>query len=70
MAQAAVRGSLIVGWRTFSRPKVECPTLVVSGDEFPEDRGENVAALYGATLQHFPGFREFIALFLMSHMKS
>jgi pimeloyl-ACP methyl ester carboxylesterase len=62
-------------------PKVECPTLVVSGDEFPEDRGESVAALYGATLQHFPGLshwdlvmktevREVVALFLMSHMRS
>ena len=39
--------------RGISVPRVSCPTLVVSGDEFAEERGAPVAALYGAEHAHF-----------------
>jgi dienelactone hydrolase len=62
-------------------PAVDCPTLIVSGDEFREDRGERVAALYRARHQNCPGLshwdlllrtevRESIASFLLTHMNS
>jgi len=41
--------------RGISVPALPCPSLVVSGDEFPEERGTRVAALYGAKERRFPG---------------
>jgi pimeloyl-ACP methyl ester carboxylesterase len=41
--------------RGISVPFVRCPTLVVCGDEFPEERGTRVAGLYDADLRRFPG---------------
>ncbi len=41
--------------RGISVPEVRCRTLVISSEEFREDRGEAVAALYGAEHVHFPG---------------
>jgi pimeloyl-ACP methyl ester carboxylesterase len=43
--------------RGISAPTVECRALVVYGDEFREERGTTVAALYGADERHFPGLR-------------
>ena len=40
--------------RGISVPAVECPTLVISGREFRRERGDPVAALYGAQHIHFP----------------
>jgi pimeloyl-ACP methyl ester carboxylesterase len=41
--------------RGISVPAVRCPSLVVSGDSFPGDRGTALAQLYGARLLAFPG---------------
>ena len=41
--------------RGISVPTLPCPTLVVHGDEFPEERGRALAALYGSELAYFPG---------------
>jgi pimeloyl-ACP methyl ester carboxylesterase len=81
--RARPESSLARGERTqgIAVPAVDCPTLVVSGGEFREDRGERVAALYRATHQHWPGLshwdlvlrtevRESIASFLLTHMNS
>ena len=67
--------------RGIAVPSVNCPTLVVSGDEFRETRGDPVAALYRAKHLHFEGLshwdlvvrtevRRTIAFFLMTHVKS
>jgi pimeloyl-ACP methyl ester carboxylesterase len=37
-----------------SVPTLPCPSLVVSGSEFPLERGSLVAALYGSGELHFP----------------
>lgn len=42
--------------RGLSIPILACPALVVCGDEYPDDRGERIARLYGADLRHFAGF--------------
>ncbi len=39
--------------RGISVPRVPCPTLVISGDDFHEERGESVARFYGAEHRHF-----------------
>jgi pimeloyl-ACP methyl ester carboxylesterase len=41
--------------RGVSVPELPCPTLVLSGDDFPEERGQAVAARYGAEELRFPG---------------
>lgn len=41
--------------RGISVPKLRCPTLVVSGDEFYAERGEPLARFYSAEHLHFPG---------------
>lgn len=41
--------------RGVSVPSLPCPTLVVYGDEFPDERGRRVAAVYGAEELHLPG---------------
>jgi hypothetical protein len=41
--------------RGVSVPELPCPALVVSGDEFPEERGRALAAHYGAEELAFPG---------------
>ena len=41
--------------RGISVPSVPCRCLVVYGDSFPEDRGRNLAARYGADELHVPG---------------
>ena len=42
--------------RGISVPTLSCPSLVVHGDDFPGDRGRELAALYGSDLRAFPGF--------------
>ena len=42
--------------RGISVPEVRCRTLVVSGDDFPEERGRRVARLYAAEARQFDGF--------------
>jgi hypothetical protein len=42
--------------RGVSVPELPCRSLVVHGDEFPEDRGRDLAALYGSDVRPFPGF--------------
>jgi pimeloyl-ACP methyl ester carboxylesterase len=41
--------------RGVSVPSLPCPALVVYGDEFAEERGRELAALYGAEELAFPG---------------
>jgi pimeloyl-ACP methyl ester carboxylesterase len=41
--------------RGISVPRLTCPTLVISGNEFVEERGVSVAALYGAEHAHYRG---------------
>jgi pimeloyl-ACP methyl ester carboxylesterase len=41
--------------RGISVPSLPCPALVVSGDDFPEERGTSLAAHYGAEELRFPG---------------
>ena len=41
--------------RGVSVPRIPCPSLVVVGDEFREERGAPVAELYGSKLIDFPG---------------
>ncbi len=41
--------------RGISVPTLGCPTLVISGDEFREERGDPVATLYGAEHEVFVG---------------
>jgi pimeloyl-ACP methyl ester carboxylesterase len=41
--------------RGISVPELPCRSLVVSGDDFPEQRGTAVAAVYGSELVAFPG---------------
>jgi pimeloyl-ACP methyl ester carboxylesterase len=40
--------------RGISVPSLSCPSLVVYGQEFPEDRGRAIAALYGSETLEFP----------------
>lgn len=40
--------------RGISLPIVPCPTLVVYGHDFPDERGRAVARLYGSDEHHFP----------------
>ena len=42
--------------RGISVPELPCPTLVVSGDDFPEIRGSLLAARYGAEEMYYPGY--------------
>jgi pimeloyl-ACP methyl ester carboxylesterase len=42
--------------RGVSAPELPCPSLVVHGDDFPGDRGRELAAFYGSDLRAFPGF--------------
>jgi len=41
--------------RGISVPTLPCPSLVVSSDDFREERGAAVAALYGSDLMDLPG---------------
>jgi pimeloyl-ACP methyl ester carboxylesterase len=41
--------------RGVSVPRIPCPSLVVVGEEFREERGAPVAELYGSELVDFPG---------------
>jgi pimeloyl-ACP methyl ester carboxylesterase len=41
--------------RGISVPSLPCPTLVVYGDEFTEERGRAIARAYGADELHFAG---------------
>jgi hypothetical protein len=41
--------------RGISVPSLSCPSVVVYGNEFPEDRGRAVAGLYGSETLEFPG---------------
>ena len=40
--------------RGISVPSLPCPTLVVYGDDLPEERGADLAARYGADALHVP----------------
>ena len=42
--------------RGISVPSLPCPSLVVSGREFPEERGRRVARLYGSAELRYPKF--------------
>jgi hypothetical protein len=42
--------------RGISIPALACPSLVVHGDDFPGDRGHDLAAHLGSDLRAFPGF--------------
>jgi hypothetical protein len=42
--------------RGISAPELPCRSLVVHGDDFPDDRGRDLAAFYGSDLRAFPGF--------------
>lgn len=41
--------------RGISVPSLPCPSLVVSSDEFREERGPPIAAVYGSDQRDFPG---------------
>lgn len=41
--------------RGISVPELPCPTLVVYGDAFPDERGRRLAARYGCEQRHLPG---------------
>ena len=41
--------------RGISVPQLPCPSLVVYGDEFREERGPPIARLYGSAERYFPG---------------
>ena len=41
--------------RGISVPSLPCPALVVYGDEFADERGQELAAFYGAEALAFPG---------------
>jgi pimeloyl-ACP methyl ester carboxylesterase len=41
--------------RGISVPSLSCPSVVVFGEEFPDDRGRAIAALYGSETLAFPG---------------
>lgn len=41
--------------RGISVPSLPCPSLVVYGDDFPEERGARLARLYGSDMRFFPG---------------
>lgn len=41
--------------RGISVPALSCPSLVVYGDDFPDDRGRALASLYGSDERAFPG---------------
>jgi hypothetical protein len=40
--------------RGISVPRLPCPSLLVSGTDFPEERGSAVAAFYGSQHASFP----------------
>jgi pimeloyl-ACP methyl ester carboxylesterase len=40
--------------RGISVPSLSCPSVVVYGNEFPDDRGRAIAALYGSETLEFP----------------
>jgi hypothetical protein len=42
--------------RGISIPELPCPSLVVHGDDFPDERGRDLAAHYGSEVRAFPGF--------------
>jgi pimeloyl-ACP methyl ester carboxylesterase len=42
--------------RGISVPSLPCRSLVVHGDDFPNDRGRDLAAFYGGDVHAFPGF--------------
>jgi pimeloyl-ACP methyl ester carboxylesterase len=42
--------------RGISIPALACPSLVVHGDDFPDDRGRDLAAHLRSDLRAFPGF--------------
>jgi pimeloyl-ACP methyl ester carboxylesterase len=41
--------------RGISVPHLPCPSLVISGDEFPDERGRRIARLYGSAQRHLAG---------------
>jgi hypothetical protein len=38
-----------------SVPQLPCPSLVIYGDEFRDERGAPIAQLYGSEERYFPG---------------
>ena len=42
--------------RGISVPSLPCASLVIDGDEFPHERGRQMARLYGSDRRHFSGF--------------
>jgi pimeloyl-ACP methyl ester carboxylesterase len=45
--------------RGISVPSVPCPSLVVAGADFPDERGRSLAALYGSRFVEFPELGHF-----------
>lgn len=45
--------------RGISVPSLPCPSLVIAGADFPEERGRAVANFYGSELVEFPQHRHF-----------
>jgi len=43
--------------RGISVPSLPCPSLVICGEDFPDERGTALAALYGSEVLHYPGLR-------------
>jgi pimeloyl-ACP methyl ester carboxylesterase len=41
--------------RGISIPSISCPSLVVYGDDFPEERGQRIASFHGSDALAFPG---------------
>jgi pimeloyl-ACP methyl ester carboxylesterase len=45
--------------RGISVPSLACPSLVIAGADFPDDRGRTLADLYGSEFVEFPELRHF-----------
>jgi pimeloyl-ACP methyl ester carboxylesterase len=41
--------------RGISIPSISCPSLVVYGDDYPDERGQRIASFYGSDALAFPG---------------
>jgi len=40
-----------------------CPSLVIYGNDFPDDRGRQLARLYGSEVRSFPGLEHWDLMF-------
>jgi hypothetical protein len=44
-------------------PALPCPSLVIYGNDFPDDRGRQLARLYGSEMRSFPGLHHWDLMF-------